>query len=55
MKDFVKGIEDLKFVGDKDYIGFLWTAKVYITERVPVGEIIFSNADESVVLCLDIT
>ena len=54
MKKIIRDIDASVFTVGKDYIGELWTARLYITDRIPGDHIMFSNADLTVVLDLNL-
>jgi hypothetical protein len=54
IRRLIKEVNDFTFSIDKPYIGELWTAKVYITDRLKNTSIFFSNHDFSVVLNLNL-
>jgi len=49
----IREISDVTISFDSDYIGQLWTAGLYVTDRVQDDTIIFANLDKTVVLVLN--
>ena len=54
MKKVMRDIDAAVFVVGKDYIGELWTARLYLIDKIPSDHIMFSNADLTVVLDLNL-
>lgn len=52
MKEIVRDIDAAQFTVGTEYIGELWTAKLYVTDKILSNHVMFSNADLSVVLDL---
>ena len=52
-KKIIREVDDFYLTSDTPYIGMLWTAQVMVTDKVNKSHIMFSNADQSVVLDLN--
>lgn len=53
-KRIIKEIDALNLLVDEDFFGFLWTAKVVLTDKISDNRVVFANRDNSVVLDLNI-
>ena len=53
-KRIIQGIDAITLTIDTDYLGFLWTAHVILTDKIDDNTIVFSNKDYSVVLNLNL-
>jgi hypothetical protein len=46
-------IDAFYFTAETPHVGMLWTARVFITDKIRDSSIVFSNEDQWVVLCLN--
>ena len=53
-KKILREIDQINLCVEQEYIGTLWTAKLYISDKIPEDHMIFSNQDRSVVLDLNL-
>ena len=54
VKKIIREIDETILTVDSPYIGFLWTGKIFISDKVKNDHIIFSNTGFSVVLDLNL-
>jgi hypothetical protein len=52
-KRIIQEIEEITLTIETNYLGFLWTAHVILTDKINDDRIIFANKDYSVVLDLN--
>lgn len=52
-KRIIKEIDAFNLTVNLGIFGMLWTAHVVLTDKIDNNIIVFSNADSSIVLCLD--
>lgn len=54
MKKIIQEVDELQLIAEQPYIGEIWTARLYMSDKVKDSNIIFSNPDLSCILDLDI-
>ena len=54
VKKIIQEIDPVQLTVGQEYIGMLWTGKIYVTDKLIKDQILFANADLSVILDLDI-
>lgn len=52
-KKICSEIDTFDLTVDTDFLGYLWTARVLVTDKIPEDLIVFANKDNSVVLYLN--